>query len=197
MFDHYQVPASEHAVEIRVQRSLFRAVVVPVESEESFTVRLGQAQREHHDATHHCWAFRLFDPPLARSSDAGEPSGSAGRPIAQAIETSGLSNVGVIVIRWYGGVKLGTGGLGRAYRDAAAEALAGALRVDRWLYDVLEVRTHHRNANLVFRLVSPPDIVLDRSEFGEEAEFFLRVRRSMSEQLTAELESHRIAFTRG
>lgn len=197
MFDHYQVPASEHAAEIRVQRSLFRAVVVPVESEERFAGRLGEAQREHHDATHHCWAFRLFDPPLARSSDAGEPSGSAGRPIAQAIEGSGLSNVGVIVIRWYGGVKLGTGGLARAYRDAAAEALEGASRLDRWLYDALEVRTHHRNANLVFRLVSPPDIVLDRSEFGEEAEFFLRVRRSMSDRLTAELESHRIAFTRG
>lgn len=197
MFDHYQVPASEHAVEIRVQRSLFRAVVAPVESEEGFAGRLAQAQREHHDATHHCWAFRLFDPPLARSSDAGEPSGSAGRPIAQAIESSELSNVAVIVIRWYGGVKLGTGGLARAYRDAAAEALAGASRADRWLYDSLQVRTHHRNANLVFRLVSPPDIVLDRSEFGEEAEFFLRVRKSMSERLMAELESHRIAFARG
>ena len=196
MFDHYQVPASEQAAEIRVQRSLFRGVVVPVESEESFAGRLAEAQREYHDATHHCWAFRLFDPPLARSSDAGEPSGSAGRPIAQAIESSGLSNAGVIVIRWYGGVKLGTGGLARAYRDAAAEALAGAARVDRWLYDSLEVRTHHRNANLIFRLIDPPHVVLDRSEFGEEAEFFLRVRRSMSERLTAELESHRIGFTR-
>jgi uncharacterized YigZ family protein len=196
MTDHFQVPASEHAAEIRVQRSLFRALVVPTESEESFATRLGQAEREHHDATHHCWAFRLFDPPLIRSSDAGEPSGSAGRPIAQAIESAGLSDVGVIVIRWYGGVKLGTGGLARAYRDAAAEALAGAPRLDRWLYESVDVRTHHRNANLIFRLVSPPDVVLDRSEFGEEARFSLRVRRSMIGRLTAELESHRIAFTR-
>lgn len=197
MSDHYQIPASLHTAEIRVQRSLFRAVVIPVESEAEFAERLASTQRKHHDATHHCWALRLFDPPVTRSSDAGEPSGTAGRPIAQAIESSGLANAGVIVIRWYGGVKLGTGGLARAYRDAAVAALAEVPRVDRWLYDSLRIQTHHRNANLVFRLVSPPDIVLDHSEFGEEAEFALRVRRSMTDRVAAELESHRIGFIRG
>jgi len=96
-------------------------------------------EKRHFDATHHCWAFRLFDG-RARSSDAGEPSGTAGKPIAMAIEGAGLHDVAVIVVRWVGGIKLGTGGLARAYGETAAAVLASAPLVDRYIYARFDVR---------------------------------------------------------
>src|SRR5213075_3435360 len=93
---------------------------------------LQRIQKQHFDATHHCWAFRLRE--RSRSSDAGEPSGTAGKPILSAIEGAELFEIGVVVVRWYGGVKLGTGGLSRAYRATATETLRAAAPLDRYVY---------------------------------------------------------------
>jgi putative IMPACT (imprinted ancient) family translation regulator len=89
--------------------------------------RLSALGREYADATHHCWGYRIAAPSgdLERSSDAGEPSGTAGAPILQAIRSAGLANVLVVVIRYFGGTKLGRGGLARAYREAARGAIEG------------------------------------------------------------------------
>lgn len=195
--DHFTTLAAESRAESRVQRSRFLAIAFPVSSEEAFTGRLEATRAEMFDATHHCWAWRLFEGERSRSSDAGEPSGSAGRPILQAIQSAALHDAGVIVVRWFGGVKLGTGGLGRAYRDAAHAALEGAAVAERWLYERLSVTAPHRDANLLFRMVRPPDIVLASSEFGAEAHFELDVRRSLAGAVAAELEGHRIAVRRG
>jgi uncharacterized YigZ family protein len=195
--DHFRTPGGETRAEIRVLRSRFLAIAFPISSEETFTARLDAIRSEHFDATHHCWAWRLFDGDRARSSDAGEPGGSAGRPILQAIQSASLHDAGVVVVRWFGGVKLGTGGLSRAYRDAAAAALATAPVEDRWIYERLAVDAPHRDANTVFRLIHPPDVVLASSEFGAEAHFELDVRRSMVAGVVAELAGHRIAVRRG
>ncbi|MDX1419278.1 MAG: YigZ family protein [Rubricoccaceae bacterium] len=101
---------------------------------EAFPVRDGAeamdalegVRRREHAATHWCWAFRLGPGDPGRSSDAGEPSGTAGRPIAREIESRDLHHVLVVVARYYGGTKLGTGGLARAYAEAAALALEEA-----------------------------------------------------------------------
>lgn len=86
---------------------------------------LAGREKLHHGATHHCWAYRVgeFSSLIERSSDAGEPSGTAGRPILDAIRRSGLMRVLVVVTRWFGGTKLGKGGLIRAYGGCAAETL--------------------------------------------------------------------------
>lgn len=194
--DHYRTLASEGAGDCRVQRSRFHAIAFPVVGEDAFQQRLAAIASEHFDANHHCWAFRLFEGERARSSDAGEPSGSAGRPILQAIERAGLHDAGVVVVRWFGGVKLGTGGLGRAYRDAAQQALAVAPVEDRWIYDRFELSAHHRDANLIYRIIAPPDVVLAGSEFGVNARFDLDVRRSLADRVEADLIAHRIEFKR-
>src|SRR5438552_5930485 len=93
---------------------------------------LAGVAKEHFDARHHCWAFRLRD--RARSSDAGEPSGTAGKPILNAIESADFVEIGVIAVRWFGGIKLGTGGLSRAYRETATETLRMATPVYRYDY---------------------------------------------------------------
>lgn len=99
----------------------------PADSEEAARALVASLQRTHFDATHVCSAWRLRDG-VWRANDAGEPSGSAGAPILAAIEAAGLSDVVLAVVRWFGGTKLGVGGLIRAYAEAAEAALAAAPR---------------------------------------------------------------------
>lgn len=194
--DHYRTLAQEATAELRVQRSRFLGIAFPVATEEELQSRLAALESRYFDATHHCWAFRLITDERSRYSDAGEPGGSAGRPILQAIDSARLLGVGVVVVRWYGGVKLGTGGLSRAYREAARDALAAAPGVDRWIYERFVVSAEHRTANLVFRMIDPPDIVLASSEFGAEARFDLDVRLTLADRFTEQLVANRIEFRR-
>lgn len=107
-----------------VQKSRFLALAAPVASAEAALALLEQARQT--PATHHCWAYRMGQ--QYRSSDDGEPGGTAGRPILAAIDGAGLDRVIVVVTRWYGGIKLGAGGLVRAYGGVAAECLRLAPR---------------------------------------------------------------------
>lgn len=124
--------AGPRSAEYREQGSRFLATALPVTDETDARARVEQARAAHPDATHHCWAVRVAarEGTLERAHDAGEPAGTAGNPILQAIRGSGLTNVVVVVTRWFGGTKLGRGGLARAYRAAARAALDGAPRVE-------------------------------------------------------------------
>lgn len=118
-------------VESRVKGSRFVGQALAAADAEAATRRLQTIRKRHHDATHHCWAA-VWGPPGAneeRFDDDGEPSGSAGRPILHHLLGSGAADGLVVVTRWFGGTKLGTGGLVQAYSAAAAEALARAPRI--------------------------------------------------------------------
>jgi len=129
MSKHYTtsvlIPGNTAEYRMTEKGSKFLGWVVSVSSEVEAFDQLAGRSRLHHDATHNCWAFRAGDllSPVERSSDAGEPSGTAGRPILGAIHSAELTNVLVVVTRWFGGTKLGTGGLIRAYGSCAAETL--------------------------------------------------------------------------
>jgi uncharacterized YigZ family protein len=125
--DPYPTLAGRGEAETRVKASRFLAVAAPAGSEEEARVLLAERQRLHFDATHHCSAWRLRDG-VWRANDAGEPSGSAGAPTLAAIDGAGLRDCAVVVTRYYGGTKLGVGGLIRAYGEAAALAIEGAPR---------------------------------------------------------------------
>ena len=112
--DFFHSPVGTAEAELREKGSRFLAVVSPVESESDAREELRQLERRYPDATHHCWAWRLGWPSRERSSDAGEPHGTAGEPILRVLRGAGLSNTLAVVVRWFGGVKLGKGGLVRA-----------------------------------------------------------------------------------
>ena len=177
MRDHYRTLAARAEHRLKVERSEFLAIAFPVSDEESFFAELHAIEKTHFDATHHCWAFRLFADERTRSSDAGEPSGTAGKPILSAFGE--LFDVGVVVVRWYGGVKLGTGGLSRAYREAAAGALRDAPVTERYVYERVRVVVPFEAMGTAYRLVSAPDVVLVGEAFGERNEFAFDVRLSM------------------
>ena len=110
-------------------RSKFLAFAIPIQTAEEALERVAQYQKEYYDARHVCWAYRLGpDGAEYRSNDNGEPSGTAGKPILGQIISQNLSDTLVIVVRYFGGVKLGTSGLIVAYRTAALEALTAATR---------------------------------------------------------------------
>ena len=139
MTDAYRTIAAPATARIARKKSRFIAEAFPVTSIDNARDSLTAVRKRLHDASHHCSAYRLLDG-TSHSEDAGEPSGSAGLPILQQIESSELLNVLVVVTRYFGGVKLGVGGLVRAYGDATREALAAAHIVERTLR--VEVSIH-------------------------------------------------------
>lgn len=193
MSDHFRTLAERVEFRHKIERSEFLGIAVPITAEEEFFAELTSVQKRHFDATHHCWAFRLFAESRTRSSDAGEPSGTAGKPILAAIEGAQFHDVGVIVVRWYGGVKLGTGGLSRAYRETAAETLKAAKPLDRYVYRRFRVLVPFEALNQVYRLIDPPNVLLAEERFGEQNEFLFDVRLSSAETFAARLRELRLA----
>lgn len=196
MIDHYRTLAAFAESRQKVERSEFLGVAFPMETEDAFFAELAMLTKRHFDATHLCWAFRLFANGAirTRSADAGEPSGTAGRPILSAIEGAGLYDVAVVVVRWYGGVKLGTGGLSRAYRQTAVETLQGASLADRYVYKRFRIVVPFDRLNVVYRLLSAPDVVLVAEHFGETNEFEIDVRATGADDFAKTLIEKRIAL---
>ena len=189
MIDHYRTLAAPAESRQKIERSEFLGIAFPVETDDAFFAELALLTKRHFDATHLCWAFRLFanGEVRARSADAGEPSGTAGKPILSAIEGAGLYDVAVVVVRWYGGVKLGTGGLSRAYRQTAAETLRAAPLADRYVYKRFRVVVPFDQFGVVYRLIDAPDVILVAEHFGETNEFELDVRLSRAEEFARTL----------
>ena len=192
MSDHYRTIAERVEHRIKIERSEFLGIAFPVTSEDAFFGELTKIEKQHFDATHHCWAFRLFAEQRSRSSDAGEPSGTAGKPILNAI--GDLFDAGVVVVRWYGGVKLGTGGLSRAYRESASEALRHATLVDRYVYERVDVIVPFDALGTIYRLVSPPDVVLIDEQYGDENVFSFDVRASQVDAFKSRLRELRFTL---
>jgi uncharacterized YigZ family protein len=126
--DAYRAPASSATGTYRDRGSKFVAVVAPVSSTDEAKALVKKRSREHHDATHHCFAWRVRENEalVEFSSDAGEPRGTAGPPILAALTAADIEDVVVVVSRWFGGTKLGTGGLVQAYRAATESAISNA-----------------------------------------------------------------------
>lgn len=125
---HHLRPAAPRRAEIEVKRSRFLALLEPTSDEVAARAFIERVRADHPDARHHCSAFIVSSPgqhDIEHSSDDGEPSGTAGRPMLEVLRGQGLGQVTVVVVRWFGGVLLGTGGLVRAYSDAVREVLVG------------------------------------------------------------------------
>lgn len=190
--DHYRTLAARAEHKEKIERSEFLGIAFPVVSEDAFFDQLTSIEKVHFDAGHHCWAFRLFAGERSRSSDAGEPSGTAGKPILGAITSAELFDTAVVVVRWFGGVKLGTGGLARAYRSTAAETLRGMAVKDCYVYERVRVVVPFERLSDVYRMVAPPDVVLVSEEFGARNVFAFDVRASMASEFVKRLIEKRL-----
>jgi uncharacterized YigZ family protein len=194
--DARRVPAREGRGEVREKASRFFGFAARAASPEAAERFLDRLRKEHHDATHVAFAWKIGagDRAASRASDAGEPSGTAGKPILGALESAELTDAVAAVVRYYGGTKLGTGGLARAYRLAAERAIEAA--DCEIVYDTvtLEVRCPYEKTGLVRRLLDPPHVRLASERFDPEPVLTLGVRRSRLPALTALLEEARLCF---
>jgi uncharacterized YigZ family protein len=165
----YAAPGDPSRAEIREKGSRFLAVIGPAVDEAAARSALAALEREHPDATHHCWAWRLGSPPRERSSDAGEPAGTAGVPMLQVLRGAGLSDVVAVVVRWFGGTKLGKGGLARAYAAAVREALETLPVVAREPTARLAFEVAYEKVGAVKRLLRPPEVELESEDYSSTA----------------------------
>ncbi len=178
MGDRYPIPADTTVHEIEIQRSRFRASVAPAASVEEARAFIDDIRTADPDATHHCWAY-LIGPPASSDrvgmSDDGEPHGTAGRPMLHVLSHSGIGDVVAVVTRWYGGVKLGTGGLTRAYSDAVRETLEQMSTTERISWAHLRVSIDYAALDPLKRLL--PDLeaeILDET-YADRVTLALRV----------------------
>ena len=202
MTSSYRAPAGEATAELREKGSRFLAIVCPVASPDESASRLLALRETYRDATHVCWAWRVGAPDSRgrgsareRSSDDGEPSGTAGLPILRSIAGLGASDTLVAVVRWYGGTKLGKGGLVRAYGGAAREALAEVVWQERFVVRRFAVIFAYDQSGDVDRLLRPPAIQLVRATYGEDIRGELLVREGQEGSVLGELDRLRIQWT--
>lgn len=160
--DYYYSIEGQTSFEQKIRGSRFIANIFPINSKKEADVFLKQIRKEHYDATHNCYAYILGSQGLEyRANDDGEPNGSAGNPILFSIKKYKLSDVLVVVTRFYGGTKLGVGGLARAYGDTAEEVVKISIRRQIDITKKVKVFTTYDDINVIKRLLDEYAISFD------------------------------------
>lgn len=169
--------------------SRFIALAYPVETEEEIKGIIDSLKKEYHDARHHCYAYRLgLDGAKFRANDDGEPSGSAGRQILGQLDSAGLSDILVVVVRYFGGIKLGIPGLIRAYRTSTADALSKAEVVEKVAGKNYRLTFDYLAMNDVMKVLKDLNIPQSNQDFGTSCSIDVRVRLSQEKDFLDRLE---------
>jgi uncharacterized YigZ family protein len=168
--------------EFKDKGSKFFAYAGPLSIDADFPLFLDKIKKKHPKARHHCFAWRLgMDKNRYRSNDDGEPSGTAGRPILGQIDSFGLTNVGVVVVRYFGGTLLGTSGLIAAYKAATIEALKAAIIVEKIIETHYEITFNYDKMPDVMNAVKRLNISVLKQVFEEMGTLIIAIRQSEAE----------------
>jgi uncharacterized YigZ family protein len=188
--DSYQTIAAREDSEIKIAGSRFLSYAIPCTEVDTFTTALEALRKEHYNATHHCFAWRIgYEGTEFRYSDDGEPGGTAGRRILGSIDRLGLTDLGIVVVRYFGGTKLGVGGLSRAYTDAADAVLARCAVERRYLTDTLLLDFPYDVTSQVHHVLETHGVdILDRA-YLDATRYTVRVRRSLRARVLEELDT--------
>jgi len=173
---------------VKEKGSRFIAKAYPVESVEEVKEILASLRKEYHDARHHCYAYRLGPgDAVYRVNDDGEPANSAGKPILGQIQSHGLTNILIVVIRYFGGILLGMGGLINAYRSAAKESLDHAGIIEKTFNCRISVVFPYPAMNDVMRVIRDSKAEILRQEFAAACNLCVQVRSGASDGLLSQL----------
>lgn len=191
--DTYKSIAAPSKGQYRDLGSRFLAFVYPVETEEEIKSIISGIKKEYFDARHHCYAYRLGrEGEQWRANDDGEPSSTAGRPILGQLLSNELSDVLVVVVRYFGGTKLGVPGLIKAYKSATQDALANAVIVEKISTVLLTIEFDYLRMNDVMRLLKDLNITILEQQFDLSCRISARVRLSQVEEFRTQLDFCRI-----
>ena len=187
--DSYWTLAAPAEGEYSEKRSKFLAYAYPVTTEEEALERVREVRARYYDARHVCWAYRLgATGELYRANDDGEPSGTAGKPIHGILVSQGLTEVIVLVVRYFGGVKLGTSGLIEAYREATLAAIEDAPRRECILTEQLSITFSYDLMGPVMRVVKESDARILSQDFTDTCRLELEQRQARVVELRTRLE---------
>ncbi|WP_249107437.1 YigZ family protein [Porphyromonas sp. oral taxon 275] len=186
--DSYWTIAGESEGNYSEKRSKFLAFAYHVTTEEEALAHVATIRGLYYDARHVCWAYRLGpDGGTTRANDDGEPSGTAGKPILGIITSLGLTEIIVLVVRYFGGVKLGTSGLIEAYREATLAALEPAERKECILTEEIELHFSYELMGLVMRHVKELEAEVKAQDFRESCILRLQLRQAKIPELEQRL----------
>lgn len=168
--------------------SRFISLAFPVRSQEEIKEKLEALRKEYHDARHHCYAYVLNpDRQLWRANDDGEPSGTAGKPILGQINSNELTNILIVVIRYFGGTLLGVSGLINAYRTAAAEAIANAHIIELTVKSVYRISFPYLSMNDVMKVLKEEAAGQENHSYGDTCSIEISFRLASAERITDRL----------
>lgn len=186
--DTYKTIAKPAEGSYSEKRSKFLAYAFPVQNEQEVKQRLAEIQKKHWDARHHCYAYILGPHKDAyRLNDNGEPSGTAGRPIYGQLLSKDVTNTLVIVVRYFGGIKLGVSGLQNAYKVAAREALDAAIIEERTIQETFRVTFEYTKMNDIMQILKNPEIqIIDRQSYMQ-CVYTISVRQRDADRITEAL----------
>lgn len=169
--------------------SKFIALAYPVRTEEAVKEIVGEIKVRYYDARHHCYAYRLgADKKKFRANDDGEPSSTAGKPILGQILSYDLTDILIVVVRYFGGIKLGVSGLINAYRAAAADAIGHARIVEKTDDEVFRIKFDYTVMNEVMRVVKEEEPEVMFRDFSMECRMTLSIRKQNASRLSSRLQ---------
>ena len=182
-----KVPVTEGKQSITVKGSKFIASLFPVKTREGAEDALEKIRKQYYDATHNCFAYRVY-PDIERYSDDGEPSNTAGKPIMAAIKGDDLFNVLVVVTRYFGGTKLGVGGLIKAYTDSAKKVIESVNKIYLESIKTIKIPVNFNEVNYVYHLTRSGGVKIVNEEYSNDGVFFtLRLKADMLESVKESL----------
>lgn len=188
MFEYKTIEKSVENTLLKEKGSKFIGFAYPVSNEEELKNALEKIRTEHPKATHHCYAFRMgLNGENYRANDDGEPSGSAGLPIYNQLLANDITNVLVIVVRYYGGTKLGVSGLVKTYKESAKMTLEEAQIITKELETEIEVRFNFNQQNTIFTLLSKFDAKILNFDSQERAVIIAKVKTKHKESILESL----------
>ena len=191
--DTYLTIASSSEGLYKEKMSKFLAFAEPCRTIEEAKEIVAMYKKEYYDARHVCWAYMLgWERKNFRSNDDGEPSGTAGKPILGQINSFGLTDLVIIVVRYFGGIKLGTSGLIEAYRAAAAEAINAATIEKRLVEDIIEIKFEYPSVGEVMRIVKEENATVLKQNFSLDCRLTLSLRLAGMPRLITRLEQLRM-----
>ena len=188
-FDRYKSIAAVSTGIYKDNGSRFLAYAFPVETEEEAKEKIFSLKKEYFDARHHCYAYRLgYDGAEWRANDDGEPSSTAGRPIFGQILSNNLSDILIVVVRYFGGIKLGVPGLIKAYKSAAADAIANSTIVEKVARRPFRLQFEYLQMDRIMKLLKQMQITPGNRSYGNDCLMEISVPLSATQRLTEALE---------
>ena len=187
--DTYQTIAAPSEGIYKEKGSKFLAFAYPIFSEEEFKNHLTQLKKDYHDARHHCYGFKLgLTENEYRYSDDGEPNNSAGKPIYGQILSKNLTNVGIVVVRYFGGTKLGVGGLVTAYKEAAAVALNNAIIIEQTVNNYYQISFDYTVMSEIMNFIKKHELTVSKQVFENSCLIEFSIRQNKADIVINEFE---------